>query len=352
MPSSRVTITDIARYVGVSPSTVSLVLRRKGAISEATKEAVHRAIDELGYVYDRNAANLRSRTTQAIGLLINDVRNPFFAELATAVQEASEEDDYLTHLLSSSENVARQSRYIRSLLEMRVAGVIVCAATGTDREALSPLLEREIPTVLAVRPLDVEGVAFVGPDNRKAGELVARHLLDLGHSDLAFIGGEPGNPARDARFGGFAAALEERGVGLNPDWVIDIRPTVTAGAIAIERLLERSPRPTAIVCYNDLLAFSASERLWAEGIAVGEDVALTGFDDLPLSRVAVPPLTTVDLKVHEIGRRASELLLDKLEHPGSEPQQVFLEPDLVVRRTCGSGCSPQNRPTQISEGEA
>ena len=315
MRPRRVTITDIASRAEVSRSTVSLVLREDARISQPTRDRVRRAIDDLGYTYNRGAANLRSQASQALGLVINDLTNPFFSELTAAVEATVSDEGYFVYLAQSGEDPDHQHDLVRSLIEHGVGGLILCPATGTRPDTLAWLERQRVAVCIAVRPLRQEQFDFSGPDNYRAGFIATQDLLAKDHRTIAFLGGERGNPSRDDRVAGYFAALQLHGLPFDENLVVESRPSRTSGLRDVERMLSLERRPTAALCYNDFVAISVMHGLRKFGVEPGRDIALIGFDGMPEAETSYPTLSSVALSPRNVGQAAARLLLERIKNP-------------------------------------
>jgi LacI family transcriptional regulator len=329
----RVTINDIAEHAGVSRSTVSLVLQDHPRISGETRERVQRSIRDLGYTYNRSAANLRRQTSQAIGLIINDICNPFFSELTSAIEETAAEFGYFVYLVESAEDPERQHQVLMSLIEHDVAGLIICPATGTPPETLDRLYATGVPMCLAVRPYPDDRLDFAGPDNYAAANLAATYLIEAGHRRIAFLGGERQNPSRIDRLSGYFSALQRHGIEFDPALVVESRPSRLSGIADVERVLKLADRPTAALCYNDFVGISVMHGLRRNGLEPGKDMALIGFDGMPEAELAFPPLSTVSLHPRSIGRNAAQLVIDRIKDPARKQSRRVEQPTLILRES-------------------
>jgi LacI family transcriptional regulator len=335
MDKRRITINDIAAHAGVSRSTVSLVLQKHPRIPEETGEKVRQSIAALGYTYNRNAANLRRQTSQAIGLVINDIRNPFFAQLTSAVEERAAEAGYMVYLVESAEQPARQERLLESFIEHDVAGLIVCAATGTPPQAFDRFLAMNIPLCMAVRPYPDDRLDYAGSDNYGGAKMATQHLIDLGHRRIAFLGGERENPVRIDRLAGYFSGLDARGIAFDPALVVESRPSLTSGVADVNAVMRLEARPTAMLCYNDFVAMGVMHALRCAGLTPGEHVAVVGFDGMPETEITHPPLSTVQLYGSKTGRDAAELLISRIADPTRPPSRRVEQATLIVRASSG-----------------
>jgi LacI family transcriptional regulator len=332
-----VTVTDIARACGLSRATVSLVLRGSPLVHPDTRARVEAELARQHYVYNRGAANLRRRTSSSVALVINDLSNPFFAEFAAGVDEALGHKGYVTLLGSTAESPERQQAVLSSLLEHSPAGIILSPAEHSDGEQVRRLLGRSAVLVFN-RELPGAEWDFLSLDNRNGARIATEHLLALGHRRIAFFGGHADSSSCRQRRLGYGDALRAAGLASDPRWVIECAPTRVEAAQQAAALFACDPAPTAAVCYNDNVALGLKLGLLARGIRPGADFALTGFDDIAEAALSTPPLTTLAVEPRACGRRAAELLLQRVRDPDAPSRQVVAPARLVVRGS--SGVSP------------
>ena len=337
--AQKVTIVDIAREAGVSTSTVSLVLRKSGRISKETVARVHDVIHRLGYTYNRNAATLRQQKSQIIGLVINDIRNPFFAEITAGVQRGLEGSDVMVFLTDTNNDVEQQDKVCRSLREYGVGGLIIFPVTGTRKRFFRELTRDGSPICVILRDPANPLTNYVGPDNREAGRLAVRHLVSLGHRRIAYLGGETEGQARAERVEGYCDGLREAGIEPDPGLVLAGKSDRPTTAVLMQRLLEMPERPTAALCHNDNIAITSMHILRDNGLVPGRDFAVVGIDGIQQGQETVPGLTSVQMYGSEIGRRAAQLVLARMQGSDQPTESVTLRPELIVRRSCGSKSS-------------
>ncbi|MDA0168397.1 LacI family DNA-binding transcriptional regulator [Solirubrobacter taibaiensis] len=319
----------MAAASGVSPATVSLVLREEPVVAAATRQRVLDVIDQIGYVYDRRAANMRSNRSMTIGLIVTDIRNPFFAELSMAVEVVLQERGYALIQGYSRDDRAREDRMLGVMVEQRVDGVFLLPSKDTAAEHLQARLgSARIPHVLFARRVAGYEASYVGINNVRAGRLLAEHLATEGHRTVAFLGG-PRSDARSDRLRGLRAGLKKH--GLTVDENIVTSALREGGISALEQLLAKGPLPDAIAAYSDNVALAVMSGLRAAGLEPGRDVSLAGFDDVPEAALQHPALTSVATYPERVGTEASRLLLEQIEQPDLEPRTVMLEPALSVR---------------------
>jgi LacI family transcriptional regulator len=333
---SRVTIVDIAERAGVSKSTVSLVISGSPLVRAETRRRVRAVVDELGYVYNRGAANLRMARSAIVGMVINDLSNPFFAELAVGIEAALQGSQYIPVIANTGENLARQARVFRTMREHNAAGVIVCPVGGTQAEALAEFAGAGIPLVLAMRRVPGAAVCAVAPDNRAGAAQAVEHLAGLGHQRLVFLGGLASMTAFGERSQGFIDGLEGSGLTLSPGAIIQALPTKGGGAAAMIQALSLAPAPTAALCFNDIVAIGAVHALARRGLTAGVDFAIVGFDDIAEAAQMAPPLTTLAVEAKGLGERAARMLLRQIETGAPSLETYVGAARLVVRESCGA----------------
>ncbi len=322
-PPRRVTLTDIARACDLSRATVSLVLRGSPLVNARTRARVEAEIKRQGYVYHRGAANLRRKVSNSVALVINDLSNPFFAEFAAGVDETLAEAGHVTLLGGTGESVERQQTVLASLLEHAPAGLILSPAEGSDAGRLREVLRPGLPVLVFNRELGDRDAAtgwdYLGLDNVRGARLATEHLLALGHRRIAFFGGHRDSSSCAQRRRGYRDALAAAGIEPEPHWLVESAPTRLEAAGQTAALFLRDPAPTAAVCYNDAVALGLVAGLARRGRRVGEDFAVTGFDDIPEAAASFPPLTTVSVDPRARGREAAAMILQRLHAPEGAP---------------------------------
>ena len=338
MTKGRVTVIDIAKAAGVSKSTVSLVLQGSPQVSDGTRAKVNAVMRELGYVYNRGAANLRQSGSKSkiIGVVVNDLTNGFFAELAVGVDMVVQSAGFVQFLANTSENLDRQREVIASMREHGISGLILSPARATEAADLKPLVAAGIPVVVAVRNVPGAKASSVVSDNREGIFVAVQHLVSLGHRRIAFLGGFRDTAVFGERLAGYRAAAAACGLDCGEDLIVDSSPSRAGGAEAIERALSIGDKPTAAVCFNDAVAFGVCDGLRARALEPGRDFAVIGFDDVIEAKTAVPALTTISVDPQGIGRRAAQLLLKQISAGKAEAEAIVSSVRLVVRETCGA----------------
>ncbi len=231
----RVTIVDVARRAGVSKSTVSLVLSGSDLVAPKTRDRVSRAMRALGYVYHRGAASLRAASSDFVGMVISDLNNPFFAELAAGIEEALYHLGFTPILANTNENPERQAQVLRSLREHNVAGVIICPARGSDAWTVAQQWPDAIPAVITTRRMVGSPLPYIGPDNFNGARQAVQHLLRLGHRRVGFLGGDGAMTTQQERVSGWREGLNAGGLAADSSLIIESAPTRVGGRHAIER---------------------------------------------------------------------------------------------------------------------
>jgi LacI family transcriptional regulator len=336
---ARVTLTDVAADAGVSRATASLVLNDSPLIAEATKERVRESFSRLNYVYDRAAASLRKNQSLAVGLVITQLSNPYFAEFAEGIQSELDEQGMDVLLGISGEDRTRQRRVLKSMSERRVDGVVVIPAHQSEPADFTGL---HMPILMLARRVKGFDTDYVGGDNYAGSAAATNHLLvDHGARRPAFIGGHVYSSAREERLGGFLSAVDALRVRVpvrnRPACVPD---RAVARKVATE-LLARDPKIDAIVCLNDVVAFGVVDAVSDAGLQVGRDVRVIGFDDVQDARRARPALSSMAVPAEPAGRRAAQLLVNRINGSAGGPENLILPAELMPRESCG--CGPQTK---------
>ena len=329
---ARVTLIDVARHCGVSRATVSLVLNDSPLVAAKTRDRVREAMTELGYVYNRAAASLRTQHSDAIGVVLTNITNPYFAEIAAGLQ------DTLTSrtvplLAVSSEDRELQHRLVKSLVERNVEGIVLVPAHGTTPNDLPDLLGT--PLVLLARRLNGMDVDYVGAQNRDGGYAAAEHLHGHGCRRVAFVGGFADSSAREERAGGVEEFLNDHGLSLNSDHSVVCEPVRPQAREAAMRLLTKDPDVDGIVCFSDVVAFGVLDAIADMGRSVGSDVRVIGFDDVHEAGLNRPSLSSVAVPARETGRRAAQIVLERASGSTEPTLREEFPTKLEPRETCG-----------------
>lgn len=315
----------------MAPSTVSNFLTGHARVSPPTAERIQEAIDALGYIPNLAARSLRINQTRTLGLIVPDISNPFFSEIVRTIGHVSQRMNYALLLGDSSGDDEREKELLANLLSQRVDGILMIN-TGRRTDYASLAANASRPIVFVDRA--VKGHYSVVTDNRMGGQLAARHLLGLGHRRIGILVGNPHVPNVQERLGGFLDEIEAQGVTIDPSYIITGDQTLDTGRDVAFLLKMRQP-PTAIFATNDIIALGAWRTLVEMGVKIPTDVSLMGFDNIEMTEITVPGLTTVGQDKHEMGRQAVLALLEAVENGESTGDTTYVTPQLVVRNSTG-----------------
>lgn len=328
----------IAEQLGLSTATVSLALRSSPLVAEETKKKVQQVAEELGYIYNRSAASLRTARTNIIGLVVHDILNPYFAELVSALEVELGKSNQTVLLCNHGDDPARQKTFLETLLQYRADGVILCPATGTQARDVERLERAGLPAVLAAREIPgLEESPSVRGDDLGGIAKATSHLISLGHKRIAYIGGRDGSFAGGERRAGYESALATAGIAIDEGLIFAGHTTRIHGRKAAEAVMASPRKPTAVVCFNDLVALGMMTEFKRAGVEPGRDIAMTGYDDIDECSAWSPALTSVWNGQQEVGRLAVETLLARID--GHEPaeRRHLVPTELRIRET---SCPP------------
>jgi DNA-binding LacI/PurR family transcriptional regulator len=334
-----VTISDIARSVGVSSATVSRVLNSPDIVKEETRNKVLRAMEEQGYSYNALAGGLTRNRTATIGLIIPTITNPIFAISTKGTQTVAKERGYSILLGSTEYSYDVEFDFVSLFYEKRVDGIIFIGAPGNIK-SMEFLMKLKIPFVVTWEILQEKDVNFVAFDNIQIARQVTDYLISLGHRQIAMIAGPTTGTTRAyQRVEGYRQSLAAHDLPCDEKRIIHKNYTVEDGKEAMSCLLRENDPPSAVFCGNDILAFGAMAAAKEAGYIVGTNLSIVGFDDLDISRVTDPQLTTVHIPAYRMGKMSGDLLISLIEEEVQQPQQYILDSSLVIRQSVGNcGC--------------
>ena len=335
------TLEDVAREADVSISTVSRALNNSEKVHPDTKAHVKQVAEDLGYMPSRVARRLRLKGGRAnlLGLVIPDIQNPFFADVTRGVEDVAQAHGYALILSNSDEDADKQRLALEILQTEDVDGVIV-PPVGAEDSAIDELLDSGIAVVCVDRRLPGTRVDTILSDNRKGAYQAVSHLIDLGHERIGFIGGIPHISTLTERRAGYERALRDHDLPVDPALIMEGDDRREQGKIFTNELLSLAAPPTALFTGNNLTTLGALAALNERGVEVPDEMALVGYDDVPWPMALNPPPTVVDQPGYEMGARAAEILLGRLQAPDRSPTTVTLQPKLIVRRSCGAERAP------------
>ena len=325
-----ITLKELAAQSGVHPSTVSRIVNNDPGlrVSAATRARVKRLLKKTGYRPDGMARGLKLRQSFVLGVLVPDVMNPLFAAIFRGVEDAALEQGYTVILSSTDGHEDREREILLALQSRMIDGMVVASASLRDA-SVHWLREHRIPHVLVNRYSDLKDY-FVGTDDRLGARLATEHLLAIGHRRIGHLAGSPRYSTAVNRRRGYEEAL--RAAGIEPDRALIVETGfVGAGVTATHRLLEGRKRPTAVVAVNDVAAVGAYDAAEKLGLRIPADLAVTGYNDIPLAGRLRPGLTTIHVPAQEFGRTAARMLLEQMANGHDKPKRVVLPPELIVR---------------------
>lgn len=325
------TLKDIAKKLGITITTVSKVINNHPDISDKTRKIVLKAIDDIGYIHDSTASNLRKRKNYFIGLIISDNTNPYFAELVKGVEETNASRDYLTLIFNTDENLELESKFISALLGLKVAGVILTPAKGDDKN-LKILKKYEVPYVLINRYINIKSDNYVVADDTKAGFIGTNHLIEKRHKKVIFINGLEGISSSRDRFKGYKKALSSNNIPLKKDSVYKNIMSQEEGYEIINIVLKHNKPPFSILCYSDYVAIGIIRNFLERNIKIPEEIAVMGIDNIDLFSYSHPKLSTIHIPKREIGIQSANILFDQINNRNVS-KKIILEPKLIIRET-------------------
>ena len=330
-----VTIKDVAREAKVSVASVSRALNGNGGVTAATEQRIRDVAARLRYVPHGAARSLITRRTHTIGALLPDLHGEFFSELIRGIDlEARSHGLHL--LVSSSHDGADDAAAALRAMQGRVDGIVILSSPGVDAEFLEANLPDGLPSVLLNSDVKSGSAAVLNIDNFAGTYAMVRHLVGLGHAGIAFVTGPKDNFDARQREAGFRAAMARLAPG-EPLRVVSGNFSESSGYLAGRELLAAKTRPQAVFAANDMMAVGCLQAFKEAGLDVPGDIALAGFDDIPIARYVTPPLSTVRVRIAELGKNAMDLLADLMDRPGSSAASVHtLGCDIVVRDSCGA----------------
>jgi len=323
---------DVAQHAGVSVTTVSHVINNTRPVSYELRMRVTEAMQELGYQTNILARGLRKGETLTVGVILPDSANPFFAEVARGVEDASFMNGYSVILCNTDSNLEKERIYTDVLVKKQVDGILFIAA-GLSTENIQSLLDREMPLVIVDRQVPEVNVDCVLTNNRQGGYLAAHHLISLGHRRIGCIVGPENIRSSLERLTGYRDAIQEAGLPFDKTLIVKGDFQYESGYEAAHRLLTIDDPPSAIFAFNDLMAVGALSYALEKGYPVPAGLSVVGFDDVRLAVYANPPITTVMQPKYEIGELATQILLERMKNPETDPCRRMLETRLILRKS-------------------
>jgi LacI family transcriptional regulator len=327
------TILDIARTAGVSKSTVSLVLKNSPLIKLSTAAKVRAAARRLGYVYNRDAASLRHGKSNIVGMVVNDLSNPFFVEMLIGAERVLNEAGFILLMAHAAENLAIQNKVLHSIREHNAAGIILCPVYNSPSDLPDQILKWGLPLVVVTHRLGNFNYDFVGSNNYAGIYQAAEHLILQGHQKVAYVGHQGKSYIAEQCRSGFLDAMRKHGIDVDEKWVIGVPASTEGGRHGLRALLSLDDHPTAVICYNDYVAIGVLNELDRQGLRAGRDLSVIGYDDIAEAAQTNPPLTTMAINPKRQGEIAGKMLLERLINPTDAPHTAIVDPVLIVRST-------------------
>ncbi|MCP4141196.1 MAG: LacI family transcriptional regulator [Chloroflexi bacterium] len=332
MPRSRITIRDVADRAGVSHQTVSRVINNSERVTPETRERVKVAIKELGYRPSRLAQSMVTQKTRTIGLVVADITNPFFFEVARGVQDTALAQGYNVFVCNTDDNPQGEQDILTLLASQEVDGVILATVSSPEEELLA-FAENYKPLVVINRDIPHPKASLVSVDILKGAKLAVEHLIERGHRNIAMLSHIGHKPDEMRRVHGYRETLLAHDITPNEEWLVLAPPNLAGGYEATQTLLKEHPEVTAIFTYNDLMAIGALRSCHDMGMRVPQDCAVMGFDDIKFSAMTQPSLSSISYDKYVVGQKAMQRLFEMFEEPDFTFAPIPLGVELVIRES-------------------
>lgn len=337
-----VTIKDVAKKAGVSPATVSRVVNGQPHVTEAVRMRVLAAIKDLNYHPNRVAQRLRAEKSHLIGVILSDIKNPFYTLLLGGIEQVLSEQGLSVLICNSNTLQSKENDFIIHMLAEDVAGLII-APVKEQSAVLAEAVKNGLPVVVVDRRMSKPITDVVLADNQNGARLAIQHFIEVGHKRIAVLNGPQHLTSGRERYAGFLQAMAEAGLAVDDSLVLFGDYQLESGYTQVRELLARAAMPLALFIANNLMTIGALNAIHEMGFAIPGDIAVIGFDDLPWAASLNPPLTTVGQPAFDIGVHAAELLLNRFAFPNRPGRTVVLGTELIVRASCGSPLHQQAR---------
>ncbi len=333
MPQDTVTLREVAEAAGVHPGTASRALNvaTRSLVRPETVDRVTAAATALGYRPNYLARSFKTRRTMSVGVVVPDIANPLFPPMLRGIEDRLALDGYVALIANTDNNPTRQERIFAGMLDRRVDGLI-CATADREGPGLAQLTDEGVPVVLFNRVLERHAFSSVSVDDAGGVRLAIEHLAELGHRRIAHLAGPQSFSTGHARYQGYLSVMRALELEIDEELVVfGASFTAPEGERCALELLSRGRPPTAVVASNDMMALGCGTALERAGLRCPADVSVVGFNDMPFVDRFQPPLTTVRIPQFEIGARAAEIMLERLEMPEMPLKEVLVSPNLIVR---------------------
>ena len=335
-----ITIKDIVKITGVSHFNVSTALGGNSVISEATTSRIRKAAREMGYQPSAAARSLKTNQTKVIGVIVNSIADPFFAEILFGIEDAAQLAGYSLFIASSQYDPVREQNIVQTMLEQRTDGVIICSSSFSADKGRQ-LSANGFPVVVVNYKANENFNYSIYHDDVDGSQQLTRHLLELGHTKIAYLGNAKSGRTSLDRLNGFQNGMNTAGIKIRSEFIYEVDGSEPElGVKGLNWFLNCSDRPTAIMCFNDMLAIGLLQACQRPGIRVPEDLSVTGFDNITFSAYTTPPLTTLDQPKYSIGHEAAQLLLEllvtKMENSQNTQKEKILKGKILIRDSTSS----------------
>jgi transcriptional regulator, LacI family len=316
-----------------------MVLGNKGRISPSMRERVTVAAKELGYIRNRAAANLRSHSSEIIGLILKDISDPYDAEIAAGLSEVLEQQGYMLFLTQSGDSQDALEKCVLTMARQSVGGIAFCPGDASQHFDIETFKQHNLPMVCISRASLERQIDHVGPDNTYAAKIATEHLIKQGHRRIAYVGGASTSLCRAERIGGYCSTLMQFGLPFKSEWVLECAKSQSAAADTVQQLLITQPQITALLCHHSSTALGAVYGIHRTGRSIGKDkfigeqVSVIGFDDVEEAALTLPPLTFINSNAREMGRQAAKRLISQMRQETREPCNLVLPPKLIIRES-------------------
>lgn len=330
-------IRHIAKEAGVSVATVSRVLNHPEHVAPRTREKIEKIIKETEYTPNWFARGLNFNKTGIIGLMIPHILNSVHMEIAKGVEDVAHQKEYIALMCNVERDAAKEKRYLDQLIKRRVDGILfICSSL--ERQEFELLREQNIPAVLIGEHKSGLGLPVVSIDCKQAAEKAVTHLAGVGHEKIAMLYGMDPRAENEFKVRGYKRALEKAGLPIWEDYLREVENSIEGGYLGAKKLVEMEEPPEAIFCSSDFIAFGAMDAMKDKGLKIPEDVAIVGFDNVRMSNLVEPKLTTVEVPLHKMGVYGARLLFDRIEgneEESKEPRTILLQSKMKIRKSCG-----------------
>ena len=326
------TIKDVAKMAGVSTTTVSHVINKTRFVAEETEKLVLQAIQDLKYSPSAVARSLKVNTTKSIGMIVTTSEAPYFAEIIHAVEEHCYRQGYSLFLCNTQNNAEKIRNHLDMLAQKRVDGILVMCSEYLP-DSLNILTNFEtIPMVVMDWGPNVD-TDIIQDNSFNGGYLATQHLIENGHKYIGIIAGELSKTTAKTRYEGFVHAMQEAGLTINPNWVMEGFFEPEDGYECMNKILRQDTLPTAVFCCNDVMALGAISAIGEKGLRVPDDISIIGYDNIHASRFYSPPLTTIHQSKSRLGVQAVNLLFERINHKSEQRETLEIHPELVIRKS-------------------